>query len=225
MLESFNLSKLQQAQFQEYYQFLVSENQKYNLTAITNEQEVYIKHFEDSLAVSKAVDLRKVKTLLDVGSRAGFPGIPLAIVYSHLSVTIVEPTSKKVKFLEQLVRRLSLKNVQLINKRVEELGVEDRNFFDITVARAVAPLAILLELIIPFTKTKGFFLAMKSRQYEQELQASQTALLKLRSEVADVFAYELSENMGRRVIIKVLKKAITAAMYPRRFVQIKQKPL
>ncbi|HPN61199.1 MAG TPA: hypothetical protein PLO88_03580, partial [Bacilli bacterium] len=75
------------------------------------------------------------------------------------------------------------------------------------------------------TKTKGFFLAMKSRQYEQELQASQTALLKLRSEVADVFAYELSENMGRRVIIKVLKKAITAAMYPRRFVQIKQKPL
>ncbi|HNZ49898.1 MAG TPA: 16S rRNA (guanine(527)-N(7))-methyltransferase RsmG [Bacilli bacterium] len=225
MLESFNLSKLQQAQFQEYYQFLVSENQKYNLTAITNEQEVYIKHFEDSLAVSKAVDLRKVKTLLDVGSGAGFPGIPLAIVYSHLSVTIVEPTSKKVKFLEQLVRRLSLKNVQLINKRVEELGVEDRNFFDITVARAVAPLAILLELIIPFTKTKGFFLAMKSRQYEQELQASQTALLKLRSEVADVFAYELSENMGRRVIIKVLKKAITAAMYPRRFVQIKQKPL
>ncbi|HOH17881.1 MAG TPA: 16S rRNA (guanine(527)-N(7))-methyltransferase RsmG, partial [Bacilli bacterium] len=113
MLESFNLSKLQQAQFQEYYQFLVSENQKYNLTAITNEQEVYIKHFEDSLAVSKAVDLRKVKTLLDVGSGAGFPGIPLAIVYSHLSVTIVEPTSKKVKFLEQLVRRLSLKNVQL----------------------------------------------------------------------------------------------------------------
>ncbi|MGD9605136.1 MAG: 16S rRNA (guanine(527)-N(7))-methyltransferase RsmG [Bacilli bacterium] len=225
MLEAFNLTPLQCNQFQEYYLFLVSENEKYNLTSITSQEEVYIKHFEDSLYVSKAIDLNKITTLLDVGSGAGLPAIPLAILHPKLQVTVVEPTMKKIHFLNELIKKINLTNVTLVNKRVEDLDVSYRQFFDLTIARAVAPLAMLVELIVPFTKINGYFFAMKSLQYQTELQQAKTALVKLKSEVSDIYHYSLSNDMGTRVLIKVLKKDVTPIIYPRKFAQIKQKHL
>lgn len=225
MLEKFNLNDFQTKQFQDYFLFLISENQKYNLTAITKQEEVFIKHFEDSLFVSKFYDFTKPLNLLDVGSGAGFPAIPLAILYPSLKVTIVEPTTKKIRFLELLIEKLAIKNVLLINKRAEDLDVKYRNYFDVSMARALAPMAMLLELIIPYTKTKGYFFAMKSLNYEAELSQAENALTKLKCGIKEIHAYQLSLDMGSRVLIKVLKKEPTPGIYPRQFAQIKQKPL
>ncbi len=225
MLNQFSLSKKQIDLFYLYYEFLVSENEKYNLTAITNKEEVYIKHFEDSLSLSLFIDFQKQTELLDVGSGAGFPAIPLAILYPSLPITIVEPTLKKIHFLSEVIEKLNLKNVTLIAKRIEELNEEYRNRFSLVVARAVAPLAVLLELCIPFTKVKGVFCAMKSGNYEQEISDSQNAMLKLRAKVANIHKYELSQEMGSRTIIEILKTHETSPIYPRRYSQIKKNHL
>lgn len=130
-----------------------------------------------------------------------------------------------MRFLELLIEKLALKNVSLINKRAEDLDIKYRHHFDVSIARALAPMATLLELIIPYTKTSGYFLAMKSLNYEAELSQAENALTKLKCEVKEIHAYQLSLDMGSRVLIKVLKKEPTPGIYPRQFAQIKQKPL
>ncbi|MBO7079473.1 MAG: 16S rRNA (guanine(527)-N(7))-methyltransferase RsmG [Bacilli bacterium] len=206
--------------FKKYYEFLKEENEKYNLTTITEENEVYYKHFIDSLSVENIVDLDNI-SFCDVGSGAGFPSIPLKIMHPTMHLTIIEPTLKRCNFLKELVNLLNLDDVEIINDRAE--NVKDRHF-DIVSARAVSSLPILLELCIPLVKVNGYFIAFKGSNYQEELTLSNNALKKLDAKLVDLYKYELS-TYGTHYLLKVLKDKETNKIYPRIYSQIKKKPL
>jgi 16S rRNA (guanine527-N7)-methyltransferase len=210
--------------FDLYYDFLISENEKYNLTAITKREEVFIKHFDDSLKTSLIVDLNKIETICDIGSGAGFPGIPLKIKYPHLKLTIIEPTQKRCNFLSQLVLKLDLKDVIIINDRAENI-TNLRSQFDLVVARAVSSLPILLELALPFVKVNGYFVALKGSNYEEEVNKAKNALKVLDAVIDDIMTYELDNNYGLHSLIKIKKLKPTNMIYPRNYGKIKNKPL
>jgi len=225
MLDKFNLTPKQLEQFEKYYEFLISENAKYNLTSITERNEVYAKHFYDCLELSEAIDLSKAGSLLDVGSGAGFPAIPLKILHPELKVTIIEPTAKKINFLKQLLEILGINGVELINARAEDATVRRREKYDLVAARAVAPLAELLELCIPYVKIQGYFLAMKSATYQADLDEAKNALAKLSAVLGGVHDYVLPSGMGSRVILLIKKQKLTASIYPRKYALIKKNHL
>lgn len=225
ILDEFNLSKRQIEQFELYYDFLITENQKYNLTSIVDKEEVYVKHFYDSIKLKDVVDLENVKTFLDVGSGAGFPAIPIKILFPNLKVTIIEPTLKRCNFLNELCNLLKLENVVIINDRSENIKEEHREYFDIVSARAVANLSVLLELTIPYVKVNGSFCALKGSSYKEEIDSSINALKLLNCKVIDIYDYELPLNLGKRVIINFLKTNKTNKKYPRSYAQIKKKQL
>lgn len=210
--------------FDLYYDFLISENEKYNLTAITKREEVFIKHFDDSLKTSLIVDLNKIETICDIGSGAGFPGIPLKIKYPHLKLTIIEPTQKRCNFLSQLVLKLDLKDVIIINDRAENI-TNLRSQFDLVVARAVSSLPILLELALHFVKVNGYFVALKGSNYEEEVNKAKNALKVLDAVIDDIMTYELDNNYGLHSLIKIKKLKPTNMIYPRNYGKIKNKPL
>ena len=206
--------------FKKYYEFLKEENEKYNLTTITEENEVYYKHFIDSLSVENIVDLDNI-WFCDVGSGAGFPSIPLKIMHPTMRLTIIEPTLKRCNFLKELVNLLNLRDVEIINDRAE--NVKDRHF-DIVSARAVSSLPILLELCIPLVKVNGYFIAFKGSNYQEELTLSNNALKKLDAKLVDLYKYDL-DTYGTHYLLKVLKEKETNKIYPRIYSQIKKKPL
>ncbi len=210
--------------FYKYYNFLIQENEKYNLTNITNEKEVFIKHFYDSIQLDKAIDMNSVVSLCDVGSGAGFPSIPLKLIYPNLHVTIIEPTLKRCNFLKQLVELLELKNVNIINDRAENI-LKYRDYFDIVCARAVANLRVLCELCIPLVKVEGLFLAMKGSQFEEELNETRNALKELDASLVKVYEYDLPSGNGHHSIIAIKKNKKTNKKYPRNYSTIKKKPL
>lgn len=211
----------QQELFRKYYEFLIQENKKYNLTAITNEEEVYYKHFYDSLTLIKTNLIKEGVSLCDIGSGAGFPGIPLKIIYPNLKLTIVESQTKKTEFLKKLVIFLELDNVEIINKRAEEYA--HTKYFDIVTARAVADLSILNELCLPLVKKGGYFIAMKGN-YEEELKRTLNGITILGGKLIEVLSFELPKDMGKRNLI-IIKKEKMVQGYPRAFSQIKKKPL
>lgn len=217
--------KSKEKEFELYYDYLVSENEKYNLTAITDKNEVFIKHFEDSLAIDKLFDLDKEYSLCDIGSGAGFPSIPLKICYPKLKVTIIEPTLKRVNFMKSLVNKLGLSDVTIINGRAEDLAKQYSNQFDFVVARAVASLPILLELLVSYAKVNSYIVAYKGDKGEIDALNSKNALKVLSCEVEDIFSYELENELGKRTLIKILKKKETSEKYPRKYAEIKKKPL
>ena len=209
----------QQEQFEIYYSLLVEWNQKMNLTAITEKEQVYQKHFVDSLCFTKAVQLDN-QTLLDIGSGAGFPSIPLKIMFPSLKVTIIDALKKRITFLEELTKQLGIE-VELIHGRAEEY--KRKHCFDLVTARAVSNLRMLSELCIPFAKIDGYFVSMKGPKLEQELEDSENAISLLGGKVDEIVAYELNDE--QRKILKVLKVEKTKPKYPRRFNQIKSNPL
>lgn len=210
--------------FKLYYNFLIQENEKYNLTNITNEEEAYIKHFYDSIQIENAVNLNSITSLCDVGSGAGFPSIPLKIVYPHLHITIIEPTLKRCNFLKQLVDLLQIENVVIINDRAENMK-ELRNSFDIVCARAVASMPILLELCVPMVKVNGLFVSLKGSSFHEEMLLSKNAIKLLDVEVNKIYEYQLLNNYGSHSIILFNKKKETNLKYPRNYSMIKKKPL
>lgn len=223
LLDRFNLNKEALNKFRQYYNYLIEENEKINLTSITDEKEAYIKHFYDSLMVSEVVNLDN-KSLCDIGSGAGFPGIPLKIMYPNMKLTIIEPTLKRINFLDRLCNLLDLKNVELINARAEDEIINHREEFDFVCARAVSNLRVLLELCVPYVKVNGEFISLKGASYQEELDEAKKAIktLKIQSEV---FEYELIEDMGKRGIVKFKKLEKTNPIYPRKYAVIKKKPL
>ena len=210
--------------FKKYYEFLVEENEKYNLTSITEKEEAYIKHFYDSIQLEKAININEVQTLCDVGSGAGFPSIPLKIVYPHLHITIIEPTLKRCNFLNQLVKLLNLQNVTIINDRAENMA-NLRETFDIVCARAVASMPVLLELCVPLVKINGRFISLKGSSFHEELIASKNAIKLLNVKVEKIYEYELLNNYGKHSIITFTKETKTNTKYPRKYSVIKNKPL
>ena len=206
-------------QLKEYASFLLEYNQHTNLTAIRDINEVYLKHFYDSLTIVKAINLKEVNTLLDIGTGPGFPGMVLKIIYPHLQITLMDSNNKKIGFLKALAQELNL-NVEIIYGRAEEFIVNRREYYDVVTSRAVASLDILAELSIPYVKTNGLFVAMKSN-YQEELQATLPILKKLDSKVEKIEKFSLPKIEANRAIICIRKEKATNHKYPRNYNQIK----
>ena len=220
-----NLVNKHLEQFNKYYELLVEENEKYNLTNITARDEAFEKHFNDSIYMNKIVDLQSVETLCDIGSGAGFPALPLKIVYPHLKITIIEPTLKRVNFMKMVVNALGLENVDIINGRAEDMINTMREKFDVVTARAVANLPMLLELTTPYCKVGGFVISYKGSNASEELDHAKNAIKVLNLSVNEIKEYELNDSYGKRTLIKLLKIKETNNKYPRKFADIKKKPL
>lgn len=219
-----DLTKLQKEQLNNYYLLLKEKSQVMNLTTITDEQEVYIKHFYDSILALKNHQITTSK-LLDVGSGAGFPGVVLKIIYPNLDVVLLEPTKKRCDFLEEVVNKLGLKKIEIINERAENYIIKNRDCFDFVVARAVASLNILTELCLGFVKINGYFIAMKATNYQEELENATNAILKMGGKLEQINVFELPDNYGSRVLLNIKKQKSTPLEYPRTYAKIKKKPL
>lgn len=215
-----DLSEKQLGQFEDYRKLLQEYNKKINLTAIIETDEIYIKHFYDSLIPAFHHQIKG--SLLDVGAGAGFPSLPLKIVYPQLDVTILEPMTKRTNFLEVVTKALDL-DVKIVNQRAEDYIKKSAIKYDFVTARAVANMQILAELCLPFVKVNGYFIAMKGSRFQAELDASKNALIQLKSSVENVYQDNLDGAM--RATIFIQKKANTPSKYPRNYSQIKQKPL
>ena len=207
-----------------YATLLVEKNNEFNLTAITKKEEIIEKHFYDSILCGTIHNFKE-GNVIDVGTGAGFPGIPLKIVFPEIKLTLLEANKKKCNFLGNIVDELNLKNVIVINNRAEEYINEKREFYDVVIARAVAPLNILLELCIPYIKVDGIMLAMKGKQGLKELKVSQKAVKKLNLDVIFLEPMYLETDKVERYNIIFKKKANTPIKYPRPYSQIKGKPL
>jgi 16S rRNA (guanine527-N7)-methyltransferase len=212
------LTAVQLEQFELYYKELVSWNEKMNLTAITDREQVYLKHFYDSLTLSFYVKLDSFETMADIGAGAGFPSLPLKIAYPHLKLTIVDSLNKRIHFLQHLVEALGLKDVRCIHARAEEAGrnPELRDSFDLVSARAVARLNVLNELCLPFAKTGGSFAAMKGSQSADELQEAKHSIRVLQASLEKVHTFELPVEESERNIVVLKKTGSTPAKYPRK---------
>ena len=222
LLEEFGLNKEQISKFERYLELLLEWNEKFNLTAITDRDEIEEKHFVDSIALVKFFDLKN-KTLLDVGSGAGFPGIPLAIVESTAHITLLESNGKRVSFLKEVIKELSLSNVEIIQGRAEELNSREK--YDIVTARAVKELNILLELCFYLVKVGGYFVAYKSSGVDEEINNAKKAFKSLQIEEFKKFDYSLPKSKNSRVFLGILKKNRTSKKYPRRYGEIVKHPL
>ncbi|PLR80660.1 16S rRNA (guanine(527)-N(7))-methyltransferase RsmG [Bacillus canaveralius] len=213
-----NLSQDQLDQYEKYYQVLVEWNEKMNLTAITDKQEVYLKHFFDSISASFYMDFNEPLKICDVGAGAGFPSIPIKIVFPHLNVTIVDSLNKRITFLEHLAEMLNLADVRFIHDRAETFGQnsEHREAYDIVMARAVARLSVLSELCLPLVKVGGTFIAMKAASANDELEAGQKALDILGGKLKEVHSFMLPVEGSERNILIISKEKQTPKKYPRK---------
>lgn len=218
------LSQKQIQQFELYYQTLVEWNEKMNLTAITNKEDVYLKHFYDSLTISFDYPLNN-QLLCDIGAGAGFPSIPLKIVYPDLKITIVDSLSKRITFLKHLVEVLQLNDVSAISARAEEYAKDHRESFDIVTARAVARLNILDELCLPLVKIDGDFITLKGLKAKEELSEAKQGIEKLGGTIEKEVDFTLTDENDHRCNIFIHKTKQTPVKYPRQFGQIKKKPL
>jgi 16S rRNA (guanine527-N7)-methyltransferase len=220
-----NLTDEMKNKFELYYSKLVEVNSYMNLTAITEHDEVYIKHFLDSLFITKAINSNNPYSILDVGSGAGFPSIPLAIVDNNANVTIIDALNKRINFLNDLVKYIGINNVIAYHKRAEEYAVEKRESFDYVTARAVARLNVLSELCLPLVKIGGYFIAMKGQGGKEELDEAMNAVKILGGSVERIIEVSLPDDLGKREIILIKKIKPTSNKYPREFKKIKERPL
>ena len=196
-----------------------------NLTAITEKEDVYRKHFLDSLEIVRALDQKDAYTLCDVGSGAGFPSIPLAIVDSNVNVTIIDALNKRIKFLNELINKLGLNNVNALHKRAEDYVKEVGASFDVVTARAVARLNVLVELCLPLVKVGGKFIAMKGSSGQDELEEARKGINILGGKIIDVIDVVLPDEEEKRQLIIIYKEKETPKKYPRSFAKIKERPL
>lgn len=208
-----------------YYEMLYETSKVMNLTTIVELEEAYIKHFYDSLLMSKVVDLTKELKLADIGTGAGFPGLVIKIVYPNLKVTLIEPIGKRCKFLQSVIDRLELKDIYVINERAEDAVKKYRESFDIVTARAVASLNILSEICVPFVKINGLFIALKGSSYQEEIDNACRAVGKLKVKLIKKVLLELPLKLGERSILVYKKTESTPNIYPRLYAKIKKNPL
>ena len=210
-------------QLEKYDEVLRSENKKYNLTAIKNKEDVYLKHFYDSLTLSKIIKLEN-QSLCDIGTGAGFPGMVLKIVYPNLKVTLVDATEKKCKFLQLVIQELGLKDIEVIHARAEIYSKTVREKYDIVTSRAVAPLKHLLEYSIPLVKVEGNYIAMKS-DIQKEIENIDIYYKKLKIEEEKILTFTLPYEESIRTLIRYKKIDKTDLKYPRKYTDIKKKSL
>lgn len=211
------LSEKQIQQFLSYYTLLIEWNKVMNLTTITEFDEVIEKHFIDSLSLIKAVSLDGNQRILDLGTGAGFPGIPLKIAFPDLEIVLLDSLNKRIKFLNEVILQLGLENITAIHARAEEFGRKEeyREAFDLCVSRAVANLATLAEYCMPFVKVGGKFIPYKSGKIEEELQDSKKAVSVLGGKIEEVKAFSLPDSDIERTLVIIKKEKETAKKYPR----------
>ena len=206
-----------------YYNIIKEENTKYNLTRIISQEDVYLKHFYDSLTITKIVDINN-QSICDLGSGAGFPGLVLAICFPNTKMTLIESNGKKCYFLNTVKEKLNLNNVNIINTRVEEYARKNREIFDIVTARAVAPLKHLLEYGVPLVKIEGSFIAMKAN-IEGEIENIDNYYAKLDIKEIKKMVFNLPKENSLRTLLKYQKLKVTNQKYPRRYSDIIKKEI
>ncbi|MBR0085808.1 MAG: 16S rRNA (guanine(527)-N(7))-methyltransferase RsmG, partial [Lachnospiraceae bacterium] len=218
------LNEEQLSQLDTYYKMLTETNKYMNLTAITEYDDVITKHFADSLQLVRCADLsdevsrETPLSLIDVGTGAGFPGMVLKIAFPHLRVTLLDSLDKRVKFLDSVISRLGLKDIEAVHYRAEDAAKKEiyRDSFDLAVSRAVASLPTLTEYCMPFVKPGGYFIAYKSGNIEEELRSAGKAVTALSGKVEELLSYSLPETDISRSLVKIKKLAPTDNKYPRR---------
>ena len=198
-----------------FYQLLLSWNEKMNLTRITNQEEVYLKHFYDSLTLYKEIKLETVDTLCDVGSGAGFPGIVLKIVFPNLDITLIDSLQKRVNYLNEIIKELKLSNIRAIHTRCEDYARVNREKYEVVTARAVANLKVLSELCLPLVKENGYFIAMKGKATE-ELDGAKAMIGTLGGKIEHINEFSLPLEESNRTLIKIKKEKKTDKIYPRK---------
>lgn len=211
------LSTKQISQFKTYHKLLVEWNEKINLTAVTELEEVYLKHFYDSITPLFYAEIEEDASLCDVGAGAGFPSIPMKIIRPDLKITIVDSLNKRITFLNELTSVLGLDKIHLVHDRAETFGQHQaRHMFDVVTARAVAQLNVLAELCLPLVRTGGQFIVMKGKKAPEELEESKFALDLLGGELSRVYELSLPQEESDRYIITIDKKRKTPKKYPRK---------
>ncbi|ERK60045.1 16S rRNA methyltransferase GidB [Gemella bergeri ATCC 700627] len=220
-----NLTNIQKNQFNKYYKLVIEWNKKINLTAITGEEEFYTKHFYDSISLAFYRDYNDIENICDVGSGAGFPSIPLKIIYPHLKVTIIDSLNKRIKFLELLKEELNLENCHFIHARAEEAGQNKkyRESFEIVTARAVARLNVLAELCLPLVKTGGYFLSLKAQKADEEVSEAINTFKVLGGKLEKDINFKIAGE--ERHILEIRKVKETPNKYPRKAGIPNKKPL
>lgn len=213
-----SLNSDQYDKFNRYYKLLVEWNKVMNLTGITEYNEVVEKHFIDSLSIVKAIDMKKVHKLIDVGTGAGFPGIPLKIAFPHLNVTLLDSLNKRILFLDKVTDELDLGQVSSIHGRAEEYAHLEkyREYYDMAVSRAVANLSSLSEYCLPFVRVGGIFVSYKSGDIEEEMENAKKAITILGGKEKDVIRFTLPETDIRRSLVVIKKKNRTGKKFPRK---------
>ena len=212
------LDEIQKKQFTDFYEYLVEKNKVMNLTGITEFQEVLVKHFLDSLACVKAVDMSRIKRIMDIGTGAGFPGVPLKIAFPHLEACLLDSLKKRVNFLEETFQMLKLENITAIHGRAEEYAKNKqyRETYDICVSRAVSNLATLSEYCLPYVKTGGYFISYKSGTVQEEVEQAQKAVKILGGKIQDVVYFQLPDSEIQRSLVVIEKIKATPGRYPRK---------
>lgn len=222
-----DLSEKQMKQFMMYYELLNEKNKVMNLTAITEFSEVISKHFLDSLSLVMAVEPEDLETVIDVGTGAGFPGIPLKIAYPNLKITLVDSLRKRVDFLNEVILKLDLKGIKAVHGRAEDLAREQkyRESFDLCVSRAVAALPVLSEYCLPFVGEGGLFVAYKAKDAEGECRSAESAVELLGGVIADMVLFSLPGTDLDRALVVIEKEGHTPKAYPRKAGMPEKKPL
>lgn len=213
-----NLTDLQLEQFMCYKSLLQEWNEKMNLTAITEDKEVITKHFLDCMTIHKAVDMNCQKTVIDIGTGAGFPGLVIKIAFPHIDVTLVDALKKRLIFLEEVIKKLELQGIECIHSRAEDLGKQKgyREGFDICASRAVANLAVLSEYTLPFVKVDGYLMALKGQKIEEELEQGEKALKILGGKLEEVVHTGVPFTDLNHKIARIKKIKPTPGKYPRK---------
>ncbi|MCI5552911.1 MAG: 16S rRNA (guanine(527)-N(7))-methyltransferase RsmG [Tenericutes bacterium] len=217
------LTETQLSQLEIYYEMIVEYNKIMNLTGITEHDEVFLKHFYDSLTIVKIIDLNTVESFCDIGTGAGFPGLVIKICFPKLKVTLLDSLNKRVEFLKAVIQKLNLKDIEVVHARAEEYALSHRSEFDVTTARAVAHTSILLEYAIPMTKVEKYFIAMKAN-VEEEVKEIDNALKKLSTKLIQKEEFLLPLENSKRTIL-LFKKEKENKHFPRKNNEIKKNRL
>lgn len=221
------LSEAQVEQFMKYKVLLQEWNEKMNLTAITEDREVITKHFLDCMTINKALNMSEQKTVIDIGTGAGFPGLVIKIAFPHLKVTLVDALKKRLTFLETVINELGLTDIECVHSRAEDLGKNKqyREGFDICASRAVANLAVLSEYTLPFVKVDGYLIALKGQKLDEELEQGQKAIKILGGQLEEVVHTGVPFTDLNHKIAKIKKVKPTATKYPRKAGEPTKAPL